>query len=126
MIRAWMITRTVSPMPPSFRFVPDVTLIGLSSRQTACPPRRLCSGWPPGKQSTGGIASCNQLPELVFLPSIFGDPTRYRLGGDNDDGLRGRTFVCQRNIDSGFATDRRNRAQPHERAAGELHRRATA
>ena len=31
MINAWKITRMVSPMPPSFRFAPDVTLIGLLS-----------------------------------------------------------------------------------------------
>jgi hypothetical protein len=33
-----MITRTVSATPPSLRFVPEVTLIGLSSRISAHSP----------------------------------------------------------------------------------------
>jgi hypothetical protein len=37
MISAWKMTRSVSPTPPSFRFVPEVTLIGLCPADFGAP-----------------------------------------------------------------------------------------
>src|SRR5262249_19406023 len=98
-------------MPPSFRFVPDVTLIGLSSRKTACAPRRLCSGWPPDKQSTRTGASFKEMPGLQRLPLSFDAPGRYGVGRYNDNGLRGWAVVSQGNVDSGFTAGRCNSAK---------------
>jgi hypothetical protein len=65
-----------------------------------------------------------QLPELVLLPSIFGDPTR--------QGSEIMTMACAVGPSSvrkhrfWLAADRCNEKKPHERAADELHRRAAA
>ena len=49
-----------------------------------------------------------------------------RQGRNNDDGLCGRTFIRERNVDPRFTSGGRKGVQSRQRTAGEFHRRAAA
>src|SRR5260370_9895142 len=128
MMSACTITRAVSAMPPSLRFVPRVTLICLSIVPFVAPRALL----------TGGRVACNEsrrtscksvLAALqawfqrlgLFCGLAWPSGCRTRLGADDDECLGHRALVRNGDVDSCLISLRCDRPQPRLRAARELH-----
>src|SRR5580704_10277438 len=128
MMSACTITRTVSAMPPSLRFVPRVTLICLSLVPFPAPRVLL----------TAGRAACNESRRTscksvyVAIRPCFqwldrkmrnaaASAGRARLGADDDECLGHRPLIRDGDVDSRLVSLRRDGPQARLRAARERH-----